>query len=81
MRALRDLAVRAYLPLWVAWRRYKTMPDAGAYLDQDAQTMAALDAMEDGAAHEDPELTRQRRRAARPDPRLGRLESDDPRHG
>lgn len=46
MRSLRDPAVMRYLPVWLGCRRYRALPEAGGLLDQDAQTMEALDAME-----------------------------------
>ncbi len=68
MRALRDPAVGQFLPLWLAWRRFQALPDPGGYLDQDAQTMAALDAMEASALLDPPDPTAPGS-AARPDPR------------
>ncbi len=86
MRALRDPAVIRYMPVWMAWRRYQQLPEAGGYLEQDAQTMQALDAMESAAAYEHPDDRRRHREALRrargPTPHpLPSLTAQDPADG
>jgi hypothetical protein len=61
MRSLREPAFAQYVDPWIRWRRYQTLPEGGGTNDQDNQTMQALDAMESGAAHEDPAVTARRR--------------------